>query len=64
MKTIEELKKYLRKELETKQEKLYLHYDMYKSTNDKLIKEVSKDFYTKYISECEILEKILSEIEG
>ena len=64
MKTIEELKKYLKVELATKQEKLILHYAMYKSTSDKLIKKVSKELYTKCSIECDILENILSEIEG
>ena len=64
MKTIEEVKEYLKKELESKQKQFNLHYVMYKSTNDKLIKEVSKELYTKYMNEYDILEKILSEIEG
>lgn len=64
MKTIEEVKKYLKKELELKQVKLITHYDMYKSVNDKLIKEVAKEIYTKYSIECDMLEDLLSKIEG
>lgn len=64
MKTIEELKKYLEKELAIKQEKLFINYNMHKRTNDKFIKEVSKESYTKYSIECDILENILAEIKG
>lgn len=64
MKTIEEVKNYLKKELELKQITMLTHYKAYKIFQDKNLKETAKDLYTKYSIECDILEELLSKIEG
>ena len=64
MKTIEEVKKYLKNELSMKEEKMMWHYHVYKNTDNTFIKELAKESYNDYYKACSIIEKILHDIEG
>ena len=64
MKTIEEVKKYLKKELSMKEEKMLKYFDLYKSTKDKDVKKYAKNNCDDYYKAISIIEKILQDIEG
>ena len=64
MKTIEEVKKYLKNELSLREEQMLKYYGIYKTASDKDVKKYSKDNCDEYYRECSLIEKILKDIEG
>lgn len=64
MKTIEEVKNYLKKELAQREEKVLKYFDIYKSTKDKDVKKYAKKSCDDNYKTISIIEKILQDIEG
>lgn len=64
MKTIEEVKSYLKKELAQREEKVLKYFDIYKTTKDKDVKKYAKNSCDDNYKAISIIEKILQDIEG